>query len=41
MSETIPGPYRVGVILVAGGSGQRLGYGMPKAQVPLAGEMLL
>ncbi|MFZ3416503.1 2-C-methyl-D-erythritol 4-phosphate cytidylyltransferase [Arthrobacter sp. 3Tela_A] len=41
MSESIPGPYRVGVILVAGGSGQRLGYGMPKAQVPLAGEMLL
>ncbi|MBF4992508.1 2-C-methyl-D-erythritol 4-phosphate cytidylyltransferase [Arthrobacter gandavensis] len=37
----MPGPYRVGVILVAGGSGQRLGYGMPKAQVPLAGEMLL
>ncbi|MBD8044692.1 2-C-methyl-D-erythritol 4-phosphate cytidylyltransferase [Arthrobacter sp. Sa2BUA2] len=41
MSESIPGPHRVGIILVAGGSGQRLGYGMPKAQVPLAGEMLL
>ena len=41
MSESTPGPFRVGVILVAGGSGQRLGYGMPKAQVPLAGEMLL
>lgn len=31
----------MGVIVVAGGSGQRLGYGVPKAQVPLAGEMLL
>ena len=41
MFDSIPGPQRVGVILVAGGSGQRLGYGMPKAQVPLAGEMLL
>lgn len=41
MSDSNPVPQRVGVILVAGGSGQRLGYGMPKAQVPLAGEMLL
>lgn len=29
------------VILVAAGSGQRLGYGMPKAAVPLGGEPLL
>ncbi|MDN3906023.1 2-C-methyl-D-erythritol 4-phosphate cytidylyltransferase [Arthrobacter sp. YD2] len=32
---------RIGVIVVAGGSGQRLGYGVPKAQVPLAGEPML
>jgi len=29
------------VILVAAGSGQRLGYGMPKARVPLGGEPIL
>lgn len=29
------------MVLVAGGSGQRLGYGVPKAQVPLAGASLL
>ena len=32
---------RTGVILVAGGSGVRLGYGMPKAQVPVAGVTML
>ncbi|MBT2536301.1 2-C-methyl-D-erythritol 4-phosphate cytidylyltransferase [Arthrobacter sp. ISL-69] len=31
----------VAVILVAAGSGQRLGYGMPKARVPLGGEPIL
>ncbi|MGM0931414.1 MAG: 2-C-methyl-D-erythritol 4-phosphate cytidylyltransferase [Actinomycetota bacterium] len=31
----------VGVIVVAAGSGTRLGYGLPKAQVPLAGEPIL
>lgn len=31
----------VGVIIVAAGSGTRLGYGLPKAQVPLAGETIL
>ena len=39
-STTSPSP-RIGVILVAGGSGLRLGYGIPKAQVPLAGDALL
>jgi 2-C-methyl-D-erythritol 4-phosphate cytidylyltransferase len=29
------------VIIVAAGSGQRLGYGMPKARVPLGGESIL
>lgn len=29
------------VILVAAGSGQRLGYGLPKARVPLGGEPIL
>ncbi|MET3812454.1 2-C-methyl-D-erythritol 4-phosphate cytidylyltransferase [Arthrobacter sp. UYEF3] len=29
------------VILVAAGSGQRLGYGMPKAKVPLGGDSIL
>lgn len=29
------------VIVVAAGSGQRLGYGMPKAKVPLGGESIL
>ncbi|WAP51643.1 2-C-methyl-D-erythritol 4-phosphate cytidylyltransferase [Arthrobacter sp. ATA002] len=40
MSSTVS-RRRIGVILVAGGSGQRLGYGVPKAQVPLAGVALL
>lgn len=31
----------VGVIVVAAGSGTRLGYGLPKALVPLAGEPIL
>lgn len=41
MSSTTSPPQRIGVILVAGGSGQRLGYGIPKAQVPLSGMALL
>jgi 2-C-methyl-D-erythritol 4-phosphate cytidylyltransferase len=40
MSET-PTPPVTAVILVAAGSGQRLGYGMPKAAVPLGGEPIL
>lgn len=31
----------IAVIVVAAGSGQRLGYGMPKARVPLGGEPIL
>lgn len=34
-------PQRLGVVLVAAGSGQRLGHGIPKAQVPLSGEPML
>jgi 2-C-methyl-D-erythritol 4-phosphate cytidylyltransferase len=34
-------PPAVAVILVAAGSGQRLGYGIPKARVPLGGEPIL
>ena len=41
MPPTLSRTQRIGVILVAGGSGQRLGYGIPKAQVPLAGTALL
>ncbi|MCC9206053.1 2-C-methyl-D-erythritol 4-phosphate cytidylyltransferase [Arthrobacter sp. zg-Y769] len=41
MSPSPSRPPRIGVVIVAGGSGQRLGYGMPKAQVPLAGEPML
>ena len=41
MPTTTSSPQRIGVILVAGGSGQRLGYGIPKAQVPLSGVALL
>ena len=41
MSSTVSRDQRIGVILVAGGSGQRLGYGIPKAQVPLSGVTLL
>jgi 2-C-methyl-D-erythritol 4-phosphate cytidylyltransferase len=40
MSETPTRPVTA-VILVAAGSGQRLGYGMPKAAVPLGGETIL
>jgi 2-C-methyl-D-erythritol 4-phosphate cytidylyltransferase len=40
MTET-PTRLVTAVILVAAGSGQRLGYGMPKAAVPLGGEPLL
>jgi 2-C-methyl-D-erythritol 4-phosphate cytidylyltransferase len=40
MSETPTRPVTA-VILVAAGSGQRLGYGMPKAAVPLGGEPIL
>ena len=41
MSSPVSREQRIGVIVVAGGSGQRLGYGVPKAQVPLAGVPLL
>ncbi|MCQ2002007.1 2-C-methyl-D-erythritol 4-phosphate cytidylyltransferase [Arthrobacter zhaoxinii] len=41
MSPSSSRPPRIGVVVVAGGSGQRLGYGMPKAQVPVAGEPML
>ena len=40
MSDT-PTRLVTAVILVAAGSGQRLGYGMPKAAVPLGGEPIL
>ncbi|OAE00784.1 2-C-methyl-D-erythritol 4-phosphate cytidylyltransferase [Arthrobacter sp. OY3WO11] len=40
MSETPTRPVTA-VILVAAGSGQRLGYGIPKAAVPLGGEPIL
>lgn len=40
MNET-PTRLVTAVILVAAGSGQRLGYGMPKAAVPLGGEPIL
>ncbi|MGO4238150.1 2-C-methyl-D-erythritol 4-phosphate cytidylyltransferase [Pseudarthrobacter sp. YAF2] len=39
MSESTP--LVTGVIVVAAGSGQRLGYGIPKAAVPLGGEPIL
>ena len=35
------GAGRVGVIVVAAGSGSRLGAGVPKAFVPIAGESIL
>ncbi|MCC3280253.1 2-C-methyl-D-erythritol 4-phosphate cytidylyltransferase [Arthrobacter sp. zg-Y40] len=41
MSPSFSSPRRIGVVVVAGGSGQRLGYGIPKAAVPLAGEPML
>ncbi|MCA4134477.1 2-C-methyl-D-erythritol 4-phosphate cytidylyltransferase [Arthrobacter sp. M4] len=31
----------IAVVVVAAGSGERLGYGMPKARVPLGGEAIL
>jgi 2-C-methyl-D-erythritol 4-phosphate cytidylyltransferase len=40
MSES-PTRLVTAVIVVAAGSGQRLGYGMPKAAVPLGGEPIL
>jgi len=40
MSESPP-RLVTAVIMVAAGSGQRLGYGMPKAAVPLGGEPIL
>ncbi|MFP5310926.1 MAG: 2-C-methyl-D-erythritol 4-phosphate cytidylyltransferase, partial [Actinomycetes bacterium] len=40
MSESFPRPVTA-VIVVAAGSGQRLGYGVPKAAVPLGGEPIL
>ncbi|MFD1211557.1 2-C-methyl-D-erythritol 4-phosphate cytidylyltransferase [Arthrobacter sp. GCM10027362] len=36
-----PPAQKLGVIVVAAGSGQRLGYGLPKAQVPLGGRTIL
>ncbi|WP_417234869.1 2-C-methyl-D-erythritol 4-phosphate cytidylyltransferase [Arthrobacter sp.] len=41
MTDTAPSTPRIGVVLVAAGSGTRLGRGMPKALVPLAGKPLL
>ncbi|NUP59913.1 MAG: NTP transferase domain-containing protein, partial [Pseudarthrobacter sp.] len=40
MSET-PARLVTAVVVVAAGSGQRLGYGMPKAAVPLGSETIL
>ncbi len=39
--NTAARPAATAVIVVAAGSGQRLGYGMPKAKVPLGGESIL
>lgn len=41
MSDTHRSPAAVGIVIVAGGRGTRLGAGMPKALVPLAGEPLV
>jgi 2-C-methyl-D-erythritol 4-phosphate cytidylyltransferase len=44
MTEAVPSaaqPLPTAVVIVAAGSGTRLGYGMPKALVPLAGAPLL
>ena len=41
MTDSAPVPPRIGVVLVAAGSGTRLGHGIPKALVPLAGRTLL
>ncbi|MET1022186.1 MAG: 2-C-methyl-D-erythritol 4-phosphate cytidylyltransferase [Arthrobacter sp.] len=40
-TNTSPAGPVTAVIVVAAGSGQRLGYGMPKAKVPLGGDSIL
>lgn len=40
-TKTSPAGPVTAVIVVAAGSGQRLGYGMPKARVPLGGDSIL
>ena len=40
-TNTPPAGPATAVIVVAAGSGQRLGYGMPKAKVPLGGDSIL
>ncbi|AXJ09960.1 2-C-methyl-D-erythritol 4-phosphate cytidylyltransferase [Arthrobacter sp. PM3] len=40
-THTSPSGPATAVIVVAAGSGQRLGYGMPKAKVPLGGDSIL
>ena len=40
-TKTSPAGPATAVIVVAAGSGQRLGYGMPKAKVPLGGDSIL
>jgi 2-C-methyl-D-erythritol 4-phosphate cytidylyltransferase len=40
MNNGLPRPVTA-VVIVAAGSGERLGYGMPKAAVPLGGEPIL
>ncbi len=40
-TNTSPAGPVTAVIVVAAGSGQRLGYGMPKAKVPLGGDTIL
>jgi 2-C-methyl-D-erythritol 4-phosphate cytidylyltransferase len=40
-TNTSPAGAATAVIVVAAGSGQRLGYGMPKAKVPLGGDTIL
>lgn len=40
-SQPEPPPLQVGIIIVAGGAGQRLGRGIPKAQVHVAGRSIL
>lgn len=39
--DSVPKTLVTAVIVVAAGSGQRLGYGMPKAKVPLGGDSIL
>lgn len=41
MNDARPSTAAVGVVIVAGGLGTRLGAGMPKALVPLSGEPLV